>query len=854
MMSAHSTPRRAILVVGAFTAFAAVSGAAPKTDIAKSEKTTSAKRLDQFGNPLPDGAMARIGTLRFRHGAPVTQITFSPDGKTIYSASSGEKVAHAWSLQDGNERQRFDSDKPVYTVAVSSDGKVVATGEGGNEVGLWDADTGKLIKKLIVDGDNGATRRREISFAVHGLAFGEGDKVLLAAHADSGIVAIWDVASKKLLNRISPEGGIAAFSTSKDGRRFSVGNNRGQVRVWEAASGKEVATLGEFHNDETPMTVAMSADGKVSVATVLAESSPIFFWDVATGQLLRKIVAGRPVTTFALSPDGRFLAAALPAPNSRIEIFNAGSGASLRHIDIVASNVYTMAISPDSKMLAISTVGNSIRIFDLSTGGEVGGSSGHPGPITTISVSSDGSTVATCSTQDKLIRICEAATGREIRQLAGHEVGVDEVTFSPDGKLLASGAWDHAAIIWDWQAGKIKHKLADHPAVGPYLRFSDDSKVLATGSRATSVAIWDCEFGKLIREIPAPSGGLASLLTFNDGRLLALEQTEVDDDGASAFSIWDVTSNRVLRRFGGHRGQISGVILSPDGRNVASRALDKSIRVWEMASGLERRRFEEKGEDNNWVGTQFLAFAPSGRMLVTCASRDHFARRFDLAGGQEMTSLTGHRGWVGAVEFSANGKTLATGSQDSTCLTWNGSEIGSPKPVAARRSDDEMKQLWAELQDADAAKAYLAMWSLVSTGDQAVEFLSKLLQPASPTDPAKIARWIADLDHQQFAVRERATMALMQVVDQAENSMKAELEKTNSAEVRQRIRRVLDSAGDVDPSQARLREIRAVEVLETLGSPAARERLTALSRGPKGALLTRDAQAAMKRLTSRGVW
>lgn len=854
MMPVHSVTRRAILLAGAFTAFAAVSGAAPKTDIAKSDKTTSGKRLDQFGNPLPDGAMARIGVLRFRHGAPVTQIAFSPNGKTIYSASSGEKAAHAWSLQDGNELQRFSGDKPVHCVAVSSDGKTVATGEEGNEISLWSADTGKLIKKLVYEGDNGPVRRRENALGVHALAFGEGDKVLLAAHSDSGIVAVWDVASKKLLHRISPEGGIAAFSASKNGSRFAVGNNRGQIRVWEAASGKEIATLGELRDDEMPLTVAMSADGKTVAAQQMDESSPIHFWDVATGKSLRKIVAGRFAATFALSPDSRILAASLPTPKPSIGIFNAESGASLRQIDLVAGNVYRMAISPDSKVLAISTAGNSIRIFDLSTGGEVGASTGHPGPVTTIAVSPDGSTVATCSTQDKLIRICEAATGREIRQLAGHEVGVDEVTFSPDGKLLASGAWDHAAIIWDWRSGKIKHKLADHPAVGPYLRFSDDSKVLATGSRATSVALWDCESGKMVREIPAPSGGLASLLTFKDGRLLALEQAEVDDDGASAFSIWDVTSNRVLRRFGGHRGQISGVILSADGRSVASRALDKTIRVWEFASGLERRKFEEKGEDNNWVGTQFLAFAPNGRTLVTCASRDPFARRFDLAGGRELTPLLGHRGWVGAVEFSANGKTLVTGSQDSTCLTWNGSEIGPPIPVAARRADDEMKQLWAELQDADAAKAYLAMWSLVSTGDQAAEFLSKQLQPAPPTDPTKIARWIAELDHQQFATRERATLALMQVVDQAEDSMKAALEKTSSAEVRQRIRRVLDSAGDVDPSQTRLREIRAIEVLETLGSPAARERLSTLSRGPKGALLTRNAQAAMKRLTSGGVW
>src|SRR5205085_8769050 len=111
-----------------------------------------------------------------------------------------------------------------------------------------------------------------------------------------------------------------------------------------------------------------------------------------------------------------------------------------------------------------------------------------------------------------------------------------------------------------------------------------------------------------------------------------------------------------------------------------------------------------------------------------------------------------------------------------------------------------------------------------------------------------IARWIGELDHQQFPVRERATASLVRVADQAEAALRGALERTRSAEVRQRIRHVLESAHDLDLSPVRLRELRAIEVLETIATPAALERLIALARSAPGAYLTREAQAALRRL------
>src|SRR5206468_10909538 len=113
----------------------------------------------------------------------------------------------------------------------------------------------------------------------------------------------------------------------------------------------------------------------------------------------------------------------------------------------------------------------------------------------------------------------------------------EEVPMSPDGKLLASAAGD-VVCLWDVASGRLIHKLEEHAALGPYLRFSDDGRTLATGSRGNHVAVWDCATGKPVREMLAPPHGLAALLSFRDGRLLAYENANVEEEAEVPIAIW----------------------------------------------------------------------------------------------------------------------------------------------------------------------------------------------------------------------------------------------------------------------------------------------------------------------------
>jgi hypothetical protein len=162
----------------------------------------------------------------------------------------------------------------------------------------------------------------------------------------------------------------------------------------------------------------------------------------------------------------------------------------------------------------------------------------------------------------------------------------------------------------------------------------------------------------------------------------------------------------------------------------------------------------------------------------------------------------------------------------------------------------KLDRWWADLGSKDPIRVDRAMTSLVARPAQTVAFLRKRLSPVPAADGRLVAHLLAELDHERFPVREKATRDLHRIGEVAEPALRRALANHPSPEARRRIERLLGllRSERLSPPADRLRAVRAVEVLERIGSPAARRVLTALARGTPEAGLTVEARAALERL------
>jgi WD40 repeat protein len=497
------------------------------------------------------------------------------------------------------------------------------------------------------------------------------------------------------------------------------------------------------------------------------------------------------------------------------------------------------------------------------------------GPLSAVAFSPNGDCVAAGSDGGSVC-LWNWQHKTEPRVFTGHKDRVWSVAFSPDGLLLASAGNEGQIILWDTATGQQVHRLDNHGSAVYAIAFSADGLTLASGSRDDYVRLWRaatgkelCRFGgplpqELARpQVEAPRKGVTSLAFSPDGRYLAAAS------GDQAIHLWDVAAGREQRRFEGHSGVVVALGFSADGRTLASSAttafftrnglansasglLDGTVRLWEVASGQERCRFHSQQHSGNP-----MAFAPDGRLVAALDPFDRTIRLWDTSTEELFDQYEGHRPMnrgpaaavIEALAISPTGRLLASAAGDGSILLWRANMRPQPAPVPNRQSCRLVDVLWWELSGEDAALAYRAHWRMLQRPQETVRFLRQHLRPAPTNAREPVARLVARLDHDRFPIRERATHELEQRGAWAEPALRRALQGTLSAEARSRMERVLSQLDQRGPDSASLREIRAVEVLEHLGSQDSRALLETLAQGDPDARLTIEVKESLARLS-----
>jgi WD40 repeat protein len=784
----------------------------------------------------------------------------SADGKTLATAAG--RVVVLWDPVTGRELRRFDGHDTVMALALTPDGKTLATGANDNLIRLWDTTRGTEVGRCTGHQTLPPRQGREFEGkGIFALAFTPDGRTLVSRGADETI-RLWETGTGKELRKHEGMSGFARFALSPDGKKLAavVGDfnkDPGEVRVWETATGK---VLRRVTDAEVYTCVAFSPDGQLLAAGVGGrdwnQPGHIQLVDAATGRKVRRLGEyKRWVTAVAFSADGQTLATGSYDASPRL--WDAASGKLLAKVSDQPMPVYGVAFTPDGKYLLLragNVSSHALRVWDLAAGKEAFRLGGHQSHVTDLAFSDDGRYLLSGSA-DATAALWDVARRKELRRLSPGD-GVSAVAFADkDRQVLAGGLVASRVYTWDL-AGKSGPKIDLKDGFFARIAFGPGGKLVASWGRGQGVVrLTDAASGKELRLLrPAPQW--ANAIAFSpDGRLVAVG----GGTNAPFISLWDVETGRHLRSFA-TEGFVLALAFSADGRALAAGHDDRKIRLWEVATGQVRLIVEHGDRPTA------LAFSPDGALLTSACNNTRSnpatngmtppvglrqdtrdVRVWDVLSGRRVHTFEGHGGPITTLAFSPDGRLLASGSNDTTILLWEVTRLPRGGQKAVELGKKELEARWDALKDADAAAAYAIMRELVGSPRQALDLLKVQLKPATETDRQRVAGLVADLDSPTFRKRDEAARELLRLGPGAEPALCRALAAGPSLEARRRIESVLDKLQG--PQHVRI--WRAVEVLERIGTPAAREQLQTLAKGSADSELTRTAREALRRLDRR---
>jgi hypothetical protein len=358
-----------------------------------------------------------------------------------------------------------------------------------------------------------------------------------------------------------------------------------------------------------------------------------------------------------------------------------------------------------------------------------------------------------------------------------HSDTVAQVTFSPDGKQLVS-CDRHTVSCWDAATGKLRHALrAPHVSDVQVVCFSADGKWLAVGG-GQWLTVFDAATGKLHARHRAEHSQAHALHFTPDGNTLVAV-------GPVKLIVWDVAADKHRHAPLYLKGYLLTSAVSGDGKTLLTLTSHNVLTHWRLDGGERVDRQLPPDEQR----LQHAALSADGKLLAAWPDGGPLTVR-DLGTGKLLPGFAQSEPAPCPVAFSADGRTLLTGSADETALAWDVTHL--PAPVTPKPlTNSELTRHWADLFERDADVAHRAMAALAAAPQQTPDWIKRHVAPVPALDLPQIVKYVAALDADKFAVREQAQTALRKCGELAVPFLEAELQKPLSLEKKRRIEQLL---------------------------------------------------------------
>ncbi len=585
------------------------------------------------------------------HDAAVWSASFSPDGKSIVSAS-GDQMVRLWEVGSAKPLHVLKGHVGPVTMALfTPSGKQVISAGADRTLKIWDAERGAFVRDLT--GHTGTITAFDISLDGKRLISGGVDRA----------VKVWDLEAGKELSTLSGQTSVvSAIAIHPSGQKFAVGNVDQTIGLYEI-SGKliqrwpahGIAVSGLSFSPDGKLLASCGADRLVRVWSVANPSASPISLTGHTG----------PLSSVAFRKDSQHLVSSGGDLSIKLWKIEGDSGKELQtyrgHRDWVAS----AAFSADGYYVVSASVDKTVKIWEI-TSKDLPMLPEHTGTVDAIAFSPDGNKLASGGS-DRTIKIWDRATGQELVTIRGHTSSVVGLIFSKDGKTLISTSTDCTIRFWDANNGKELPRSAtqEHSfkliTASPLIALSSTGKTLltwipgdhryttlagfdlegnekftfndegrkihslcfsgdglraATGAANGSVRIWDLD-----KKAPLPGGDwffFDEKIAVADLALTPDAKTIVVTSELGEIKIADVAKKEIRKSFKGHPSKIVSCIISPDGKRFATLDAENTVKLWDLTTGDELRRWDLAAVMQDRVSSVVsLAFSSDGKQLAT---------------------------------------------------------------------------------------------------------------------------------------------------------------------------------------------------------------------------------------------